>query len=215
MGSIYKITNNINQKIYIGYTTQSISKRMNQHRNDDIGHDTVLGRAIAKYKWENFSYEVIEECEDREKLLELERYYIKLYNSIVPNGYNMTPGGERLFGEFNPFYGKTHTQEVLDKLAALSRQRTGDKNHFYGKKHTKETKAKISKANSKMVARLNENQEVLEVYPSGVKAADWCREQGLTKSKTPQSDIFKRCKDGKRAFGYYWKYFEEGVETRE
>ena len=46
----------------------------------------------------------------------------------------MTPGGERLFGEFNPFYGKTHTQEVLDKLAALSRQRTGEKNHFYGKK---------------------------------------------------------------------------------
>ena len=50
---------------------------MRQHKNDDIGHDTVLGRAIAKYGWENFSYEIIEESDDKEHLLELEIYYIK------------------------------------------------------------------------------------------------------------------------------------------
>lgn len=215
MGSIYKITNNINQKIYIGYTTQSIAKRMRQHRNDDIKHDTVLGRAISKYGWGNFSYEIVEESDDKNKLLDLEVYYISHYDSLIPNGYNMTKGGEKLFGEHNPFYGKTHSEETRRTLSERGKTLVGDKNPFYGKKHREETKQKISKANSKKVVRLNENREILEVYSSGVRAGEWCREQGLTKGKTPQSDIFKRCKDGKKAFGYYWEYSEEGVETRE
>ena len=48
MGCIYKITNTINDKIYIGYTTTSIETRMRKHKTDDIKSDTVLGRAIKK-----------------------------------------------------------------------------------------------------------------------------------------------------------------------
>ncbi len=94
MGCIYKITNIINNKLYIGYTTATLKERMRRHKNDDINHNTLLGRAIKKYGWENFKYEVVVYEDDKEKLLELEQYYIKYFNSKMPNGYNMTDGGE-------------------------------------------------------------------------------------------------------------------------
>lgn len=92
MGCIYKITNTINDKIYIGYTTTSIETRMRKHKTDDIKSDTVLGRAIKKYGWDKFRWEILEECDDKERLLELEKYYIDKYSSHIPNGYNMTFG---------------------------------------------------------------------------------------------------------------------------
>ena len=72
MGCIYKITNIINNKLYIGYTTAILKERMRRHKNDDINHNTLLGRAIKKYGWENFKYEVVVYEDDKEKLL-LER----------------------------------------------------------------------------------------------------------------------------------------------
>ena len=61
MGVIYKITNMINQKCYIGYTTTSFQTRMRKHKNDDVKNDIVLGMAISKYGWDNFKCEIIEE----------------------------------------------------------------------------------------------------------------------------------------------------------
>ena len=72
MGCIYKITNIINNKLYIGYTTATLKERMRRHKNDDINHNTLLGRAIKKYGWENFKYEVVVYEDDKKKLLELE-----------------------------------------------------------------------------------------------------------------------------------------------
>ena len=215
MGCIYKINNNINQKIYIGYTTQSVEKRMRQHKNDDIDHGTVLGRAIAKYGWKNFNYEIIEESDDKEHLLELEIYYIKHFNSKLPNGYNMTNGGEKLYGEFNPFYGKEHSEETRRLLSHYASQRVGDKNPFFGREHIDETKKVISKKNSLAVMAIDEEGKIIATFRSGKEAGQWCIDNNLSKSKTPNSCILKACKNGKRAFGYYWNYIEEGVETIE
>lgn len=208
MGCIYKITNKINNKLYIGYTTKSIEERMRKHRNDDIKYDTLLGRAIAKYGWENFDYFIIEIIDDKELLLEKEVYYIKHFNSLKPNGYNMTIGGEKMFGENNPFYGKTHSEETKALLSEKASERVGEKNPFYGKHHTEETKKKISEANSIKVAAIKDNQ-IIKTFNSATEAGEWCRELGLTKAKTPNSDILKCCKNkNKRAFGFYWEYIE-------
>ena len=69
---------------------------------------------------------------------EREKYWIEYYDSYN-SGYNMTIGGEALFGENNPFYGKTHTVETKQKLSLLASQRIGNKNPFYGKHHSEET----------------------------------------------------------------------------
>ena len=60
---------------------------------------------------------------------------------------------------------------------------------------------------------LDDNGNILKTFQSQSEAARWCLSMNLTKSTKANSDIAKRCKDGKKAFGYFWKYQNEGVET--
>lgn len=91
---IYKITNRLNGKIYIGQTTNP-TRRFQEHRACGYGQETekILYKAFSKYGIGNFSFEVIEETEDYN---EREKYWIKYYNCLVPNGYNMNEGGKIL-----------------------------------------------------------------------------------------------------------------------
>lgn len=95
MGYIYKITNKINGKIYIGQTIKNYEERFRQHQlnyNKEYFSQIVLYKAFKKYGIENFSFEAIEEVE-KEKLDEREKYWIKYYNSYF-DGYNSTLGGK-------------------------------------------------------------------------------------------------------------------------
>ena len=96
MIGIYKFTNKINGKHYIGQS-KNIMQRKQKHYNTSQNTDSKdyfcsFHCAIRKYGFDNFSFEVLEECSVNE-LNEKECYYIQKYNSIVPNGYNMTLGG--------------------------------------------------------------------------------------------------------------------------
>ena len=93
MPYIYKITNNINQKIYIGKTIRSINERFREHKRDSFKEECEnrpLYRAMRKYGIQNFSVELIEETDNPE---ERERYWIEYYGSFK-NGYNATLGGD-------------------------------------------------------------------------------------------------------------------------
>lgn len=97
MIGIYKITNKINGKIYIGQSV-NITKRWNTHKRRAFipskEYDKYLYRAFRKYGLENFSFEVEEECL-KEELSEKENYYILLYHSNDDKyGYNETTGYE-------------------------------------------------------------------------------------------------------------------------
>lgn len=84
---IYKITNLLNNKIYIGQSVH-IEKRFLEHTWKDKNNHSALSNAFKKYGKDNFSFEVIEEC--NYKILNIrERYYIISYNSLTPNGYNI------------------------------------------------------------------------------------------------------------------------------
>ena len=95
---IYKITNKINGKIYIGQTSLSIKDRWSRHCNND-SHCTYLKNAIKKYNKENFIIEEIYIAKNRDELNKLEKSIIKEYNSLYPNGYNLTTGGYRFIYE--------------------------------------------------------------------------------------------------------------------
>lgn len=92
---IYKLTNLKNQKIYIGQAAD-ISDRFKQHIKCGLGIDTpsnMLYTAMLKDGVENFTFEVLEECE-RGQLNDRETYYISFYRS-QEHGYNMSKGGAR------------------------------------------------------------------------------------------------------------------------
>lgn len=113
MIGIYKITNLINGKIYIGQSVD-INKRWRQHkRNSRIKgreYDKYLYKAFRKYGLENFSFEVIEEC-SRELLNEKETYYIQYYKTNDETfGYNETSGyNQPQYG----FQGENHPKHKL------------------------------------------------------------------------------------------------------
>lgn len=95
MPYVYKITNQINQKIYIGKTVSTIEKRWHQHIREarkERSKNRPLYQAMNKYGIENFKIEMIEEC-SVESLNYRECYWIEYYSSFR-EGYNATKGGD-------------------------------------------------------------------------------------------------------------------------
>lgn len=93
-GIIYKVTNTVNQRLYIGQTIKSLNERKNCHYQAQ--DDTYFHRAIAKYSRDVFIWEVIDQTATDSKMLnELEIHYIEtLQTHSTQHGYNMTWGGD-------------------------------------------------------------------------------------------------------------------------
>jgi len=90
---IYKHQNKINNKCYIGQTKNSTEKRWGKNGSRYVKSSNIhFSNAIQKYGWDNFTHEIIAECETQEEANLLESKYIELYDSLN-NGYNMTSGG--------------------------------------------------------------------------------------------------------------------------
>ena len=92
---VYKVTNQINDKIYIGQTIRSLSDRWSQHIVDRNKFDYPLYRAIRKYGKDNFTCELLETANSIEELNKKEHDAIVNFNSMDKNiGYNILPGGK-------------------------------------------------------------------------------------------------------------------------
>ncbi len=119
MGYIYKITNKIDKKMYIGQTIQKNPLvRWKKHLYDCERSRgcPILGNAIRKHGIDSFEFEVITECPD-EECNELEVKYISDLNTLSPNGYNAHPGGK----PGGSFKGLTHTPAVRAVIGEKSR----------------------------------------------------------------------------------------------
>lgn len=92
-GFVYKITNLVNNKVYIGITTTSIEKRWKEHKKEINNRKHSLYCAFKKYGRENFSIEKIDTATSINELQQKEIEYINFFNSYK-NGYNMTHGGD-------------------------------------------------------------------------------------------------------------------------
>lgn len=119
---IYKATNLVNNKVYIGQTIHSLTHRRKQHeRSWSYGRDYLFPRAINKYGTNNFEWEVLYTTNDLKDLNEKECYYINLYDSTNPNkGYNIKAGGNN----------SSLPDSVKEKI---SNAQKGELNHMYGK----------------------------------------------------------------------------------
>lgn len=96
---LYKITNKINNKKYIGITN-SYKRRFRQHKTNH-NPNSLICKAIQKYGENNFIFEVLKENLSIQQACQLEQQYIKNENSLVPNGYNISKGGNINIGSSN------------------------------------------------------------------------------------------------------------------
>ena len=123
---IYKITNKVNGKVYIGQSIRPIEQRFLRHINDAVNNilDTHFARAIRKYGKENFYIELVETCDNQTELNLREQYWIRKYDSIN-NGYNETDATSKCGG--NTYMSKTESEmnEISEKI---SKTKLGSKN---------------------------------------------------------------------------------------
>lgn len=87
---IYRIINIVNGNFYIGKTTKTLEKRFKQHCLNSKNNKTYFQKAMKKYGFENFKYEILEDVDFNDNIDEREKHWIKTLN---PH-YNMTEGGE-------------------------------------------------------------------------------------------------------------------------
>jgi group I intron endonuclease len=129
MGWIYQIKNILNDKVYVGQTTQhNVAIRWMEHiKSINSGRDSHLIRAFKKHGLENFAFSVISDTPN-EQLDKAEIDEMSHKNSLSPNGYNIREGGS----------GGKHSQESIDKIRAS----------HTGKNHTDETKEKLRRINT-------------------------------------------------------------------
>jgi group I intron endonuclease len=136
---IYKATNKINGKVYIGQTIKSLEERKKCHIYDSKKSSFYFHRALNKYDPENFEWEVLIDAKGKPTniLDALEIYYIAKYNFITNgNLYNLTKGGEGASG-------CKRSEETRKKISETMK---GKPSNMQGKHHSKETRKKISEA---------------------------------------------------------------------
>lgn len=121
---IYKITNKLNNKVYIGQTIRPIDERFHRHITDAMNNilDTHFARAIRKYGKENFDIELIDTANDQNELNLKEQYWIRYHDSTNGNkGYNETDAIYKCGG--NTYQYKTNEDmfKIKDKLKKTKR----------------------------------------------------------------------------------------------
>lgn len=152
---LYRITNKINGKIYIGQTVQP-DKRWNQHCRDAKNPTMVIHHAINKYGKENFEFEVIAGCRNWEDANESETLFVKEYNSLVPNGYNVALGGynapkseiwKEAIRKWRNSLSEEEKTEINQKQSKATIQQIAEKGHpALGTKRTPEQVQKLIEA---------------------------------------------------------------------
>lgn len=214
IGYIYKITNKINGKLYIGQTTKTIEKRWQTHKTDALRNnkrDYPLYRAMRKYGIENFEICLVEEC-PIDKLDEREIYWIKYYNSTKANGYNISLGGKGLKlldldeEEVIKAYKITNNLYRTAKLFNCSHNTI----HDILEKHN--IKIKTSTAHAKdrgiNICQYDNSKKLIHTFQSLNEASNWVKDNKLTKSKDPRKNIELAILKDRKLYGYYWDYEE-------
>jgi group I intron endonuclease len=150
-GIVYKATNKVNGKMYIGQTTYSLNVRIKEHLRSVRRKKSkyYFHKAIKKYGIDNFDWEIIVKCNSLEELNRAEIETIKKYNTFG-GGYNLTKGGEGVNGYVTSEETKKKISNSLKgKMAGINHPMWGIKGEAspnYGKKRTMETKQKMSKS---------------------------------------------------------------------
>lgn len=150
---VYKATNNIDGKSYVGQTTNNLANRKSSHKTKALKQNqpSPFYRAIREYGWEAFGWEVVGYCDTQAELDLLEAQTI---SELKGNCYNSSTGGRVKFN-----LSEAHKEIVRKNM-------TGKKNHRYGKTLSEEDKANLLKASMEVCSKRVQNIESGKIYES-------------------------------------------------
>lgn len=213
MGSIYKITNDVNGKVYIGQTHGTVESRWKAHLNAAKHHSKRHGcpyliNAINYYGVEHFSVVEIEKCND-EDLNDRERYWISYYQSYIEdNGYNLTLGGDcgywkdysdvyTLWDEGLPVteiqnrtgFSRTTLSKVLKEYENYSRTESEHRQSYLVSKHQYRPVIQYAQDGT-YLNRFDTPQDAIDHLGVGI-----------------YGELIKKCKQSNRMYyGYQWRF---------
>ena len=176
---------------YIGKTI-SYRKRMSRHKNPKS--NTYLCNAVRKYGWDAFKQEILIDDVPEEDLDNLEISYIEVENTVAPNGYNLTPGGDGRSGfQWSEAHKKMLSQRRLQFLSQRDQFGTVTYNKSHKKWHVKGVSPEqnhIGCYNTESKAR-----EALKLYNETGK----CMESDRVRKKRGTGSIYRRASGRYRA----------------
>jgi hypothetical protein len=190
MGFIYKITNTINGKCYIGETKikNPLHRWCNHKSSIRAGKGCpALRNSFIKYGEHSFTFEILRECPDEHRIA-IEEYYIEQYDSVIPNGYNISHGGQ----QGGTFAGHKHSEETKIKQAQTIRD-------LYRNTSIYDCNKGRPCASRKQVSSYDFNGNLVKTYNSILEAA---KDVNIT------DPTIHKCLSNKRnqAGGYMWAY---------
>lgn len=200
MGYIYKIVNDINDKIYVGKTTRQLKTRFQEHLEKMYQRDTHLYRAMRKYGAQYFHIQEIQFCKN-DLLNQREIYWIKQMKSYQ-NGYNETRGGEGTLiidyeAQIKPYLYKNLSTQEISNITGIS-QTTICKclKGLFSKEQIKQRANKlIGEKNSVAIEQYDLEGNLIQQYPSLKSIPNICHRN--------ISDVLYGRR--KSAGGYLWK----------
>lgn len=219
MAQVYRIYNKITNQSYIGITNRTFRERYNC-RTDwwNKTHNLYLKNSVLHYGSVNFDVEILEEG-DTLNLSELEKSYIKKYNSLYPNGFNFRDGGhdnftmteasklklKKTLAEYyknnnSGFKNKKLSKESLEKIRETKLKNGSNKAWNKGLKLGRPSEQAVinsADAHKKMVASYDKNFNLVKIY----EAVKDCKFDGFIPSQ-----VSKSCKTGKCYKGLYFRH---------
>lgn len=205
MPYIYKITNSVNGKCYIGKTSRTLNRRFAEHKaNMKNGADRPLYRAMRKYGVENFLIESLDFVSTDTEAIQREKYYIEKFNTLA-DGYNATSGGDgRAYLPQEKIYELHQSKLTCVKIAsvlACSAEQVSNILRDMGIT-TESLKVAASNDRKKPVAKIDiRTGEILDTYPS---LKDAGRAMG---SEQKKQHIGAVCNNKRKmAYGFHWKF---------
>ena len=220
MAFIYKIINDINNKVYVGQTAYSLEKRFKEHCKDafeDRNEKRPLYAAMRKYGVEHFHIELLEETDNPE---EREKFWIEEFNSFK-YGYNATLGGEgkclyvhkkiveRLIEYPYPILIAREFGCCLDIVLDLAKL-----NNIKVRNASWDGIVNSSVREKKRVIAYTKDGNKVAEFVSVSEAAKWCVENGFaaTLSSGVRSHIAEAANSKRRtAYKHIWKYVSSGL----
>ena len=204
MAFIYKITNDINQKVYIGKTERSIEERFKEHcraYNSKQAEKRPLYSAMKKYGIEHFHVELVEETDNPE---EREQYWIKFYNSYG-DGYNATMGGDsKRYIDYDEIIKIYQEVQNINKTAKI----TG---HCAKQISQILKNANVPILSSQEISRKQNSKSVVQTDKQNNFVAEFSSATEAGRSINKPNTHINACCNHKRqtAYGYKWYFAEE------